>query len=170
MACLAYFPLLQRITTRTLLKRTPGGMSFEKQAVTAKHQAHETDTGSTKVQVALLTERINSLTDHFRTHAKDHHGRRGLLKMVGHPAPAAHVPQAKRPADLPGADRAARAPALAAARDRGRPDRAIGTPFLFLSRDWSRESGTDGTVLTPDSRLRAKTPFTERESSDRTED
>ena len=58
-------------------------MSFDKQAVTAKHQAHESDTGSTKVQVALLTERINSLTDHFRTHAKDHHGRRGLLKMVG---------------------------------------------------------------------------------------
>ncbi|MEP6688499.1 MAG: 30S ribosomal protein S15 [Gemmatimonadales bacterium] len=58
-------------------------MSFDKQAVTAKHQAHESDTGSTKVQVALLTERINSLTDHFRTHPKDHHGRRGLLKMVG---------------------------------------------------------------------------------------
>ena len=49
----------------------------------AKHQAHATDTGSTKVQVALLTERINSLTDHFRTHPKDHHSRRGLLKMVG---------------------------------------------------------------------------------------
>jgi len=58
-------------------------MSFDKQAVTAKHQAHSRDTGSTKVQVALLTERINSLTDHFRTHPKDHHGRRGLLKMVG---------------------------------------------------------------------------------------
>jgi len=58
-------------------------MSFDKQAVTAKHQAHATDTGSTKVQVALLTERINSLTDHFRTHIKDHHSRRGLLKMVG---------------------------------------------------------------------------------------
>jgi small subunit ribosomal protein S15 len=58
-------------------------MSFDKQAVTARHQAHEGDTGSTKVQVALLTERINSLTDHFRTHPKDHHGRRGLLKMVG---------------------------------------------------------------------------------------
>ena len=58
-------------------------MSFDKQAVVAKHQAHSTDTGSAKVQVALLTERINSLTDHFRTHAKDHHGRRGLLKMVG---------------------------------------------------------------------------------------
>ena len=51
-------------------------MSFDKQGTTAKHQAHEKDTGSTKVQVALLTE-------HFRTHPKDHHGRRGLLKMVG---------------------------------------------------------------------------------------
>ena len=58
-------------------------MSFDKQAVMVKHQAHPTDTGSAKVQVALLTERINSLTEHFRTHLKDHHGRRGLLKMVG---------------------------------------------------------------------------------------
>jgi small subunit ribosomal protein S15 len=58
-------------------------MSFDKLGTMAKHQAHGTDTGSTKVQVALLTERINSLTDHFRTHPKDHHGRRGLLKMVG---------------------------------------------------------------------------------------
>ena len=58
-------------------------MTFEKQAVVEKHRAHESDTGSTRVQVALLTERINSLTDHFKGHAKDHHGRRGLLKMVG---------------------------------------------------------------------------------------
>jgi small subunit ribosomal protein S15 len=58
-------------------------MSFDKQAVLSKHQAHPTDTGSAKVQVALLTERINSLTEHFRTHLKDHHSRRGLLKMVG---------------------------------------------------------------------------------------
>ncbi len=58
-------------------------MTFDKQMVVTKHRAHETDTGSTKVQVALLTERINSLTEHFKTHAKDHHGRRGLLKMVG---------------------------------------------------------------------------------------
>jgi small subunit ribosomal protein S15 len=58
-------------------------MGFDKQAVTTKYQLHEGDTGSAQVQVALLTERINSLTDHFRTHAKDHHGRRGLLKMVG---------------------------------------------------------------------------------------
>jgi small subunit ribosomal protein S15 len=54
-----------------------------KQAVVAKYRAHGEDTGSTKVQVALLTERINSLTEHFKTHAKDHHSRRGLLKMVG---------------------------------------------------------------------------------------
>ncbi len=58
-------------------------MPFDKQTVVAKHRSSETDTGSTRVQVALLTERINSLTDHFRTHPKDHHGRRGLLKMVG---------------------------------------------------------------------------------------
>jgi len=58
-------------------------MGFDKQAVTTKYRLHEGDTGSSQVQVALLTERINSLTEHFRTHAKDHHGRRGLLKMVG---------------------------------------------------------------------------------------
>ncbi|MDX2193061.1 MAG: 30S ribosomal protein S15 [Gemmatimonadales bacterium] len=52
-------------------------------ATAAKHQIHAEDTGSTKVQVVLLTERINELTDHFRAHKKDHHGRRGLLKMVG---------------------------------------------------------------------------------------
>lgn len=58
-------------------------MGYDKQTVVAKHRQHATDTGSAKVQVALLTERINSLTDHFRVHVKDHHGRRGLLKMVG---------------------------------------------------------------------------------------
>jgi small subunit ribosomal protein S15 len=58
-------------------------MPYDTEAAAAKYRLHETDTGSTKVQVSLLTARINSLTDHFRTHAKDHHGRRGLLKMVG---------------------------------------------------------------------------------------
>jgi small subunit ribosomal protein S15 len=58
-------------------------MSLDTSTAAAKYRLHETDTGSTKVQVSLLTARINSLTDHFRTHAKDHHGRRGLLKMVG---------------------------------------------------------------------------------------
>ena len=58
-------------------------MAFEKAPTVAKYRSHDTDTGSTRVQVALLTERINYLTDHFRAHAKDHHSRRGLLKMVG---------------------------------------------------------------------------------------
>ena len=58
-------------------------MTYDKQAVVAKHGKHSTDTGSARVQVALLTERINSLTEHFRDHPKDHHGRRGLLQMVG---------------------------------------------------------------------------------------
>jgi small subunit ribosomal protein S15 len=46
------------------------------------HRVNEKDTGSPEVQVALLTERINGLSDHFKLHAKDHHSRRGLLKMV----------------------------------------------------------------------------------------
>jgi small subunit ribosomal protein S15 len=47
------------------------------------YQVHGTDTGSTDVQIALLTERINQLIDHLRTHTHDHHSRRGLLKLVG---------------------------------------------------------------------------------------
>jgi len=58
-------------------------MAFEKSATIEKYKTHESDTGSTRVQVAVITERINYLTDHFRTHRKDHHGRRGLLKLVG---------------------------------------------------------------------------------------
>ena len=58
-------------------------MAFEKGSTVQKYRSHETDTGSTRVQVALLTERIRFLEDHFRAHKKDHHGRRGLLKMVG---------------------------------------------------------------------------------------
>lgn len=57
-------------------------MPVDKQAVARKYAMHERDTGSARVQVAVLTERINSLTEHFRTHQKDHHGRRGLLMMV----------------------------------------------------------------------------------------
>lgn len=55
----------------------------KKREVLAGHRVHEADTGSPQVQIALLTERINSLSDHFRAHAADHHSRRGLLKMVG---------------------------------------------------------------------------------------
>ena len=57
-------------------------MGFDKQTAVRKYQITPADTGSARVQVALLTERINSLNDHFRTHVKDHHGRRGLLAMV----------------------------------------------------------------------------------------
>ncbi len=56
--------------------------SIQKASVVDKFRRHEGDTGSTEVQVALLTERIVQLTDHFKTHQKDHHSRRGLLKLV----------------------------------------------------------------------------------------
>jgi small subunit ribosomal protein S15 len=49
----------------------------------SSYRKHDQDTGSPEVQVALLSERINYLTEHFKTHAKDHHSRRGLLKLVG---------------------------------------------------------------------------------------
>ncbi len=58
-------------------------MPLQKSSTIQKYQAHGKDTGSAKVQIALLTERINYLTNHFKVHAKDHHSRRGLLKMVG---------------------------------------------------------------------------------------
>ena len=70
-------PLPRVITLST------GLMAFDKATAIRKHGATPTDTGSTRVQVALLTERINYLTDHFRAHKKDHHSRQGLLKMVG---------------------------------------------------------------------------------------
>jgi small subunit ribosomal protein S15 len=55
----------------------------EKLEVFGRHARHETDTGSPQVQVALMTQRINELTEHLRRHAKDHFARRGLLKLVG---------------------------------------------------------------------------------------
>jgi small subunit ribosomal protein S15 len=53
-----------------------------KEKVVGDFKQHESDTGSSQVQVALLTQRINELTEHFKVHKKDHHSRRGLLKMV----------------------------------------------------------------------------------------
>ncbi len=55
----------------------------QKEQVIDKHKKHDGDSGSPEVQIALLTERINTLSSHFKMHAKDHHSRRGLLKMVG---------------------------------------------------------------------------------------
>jgi small subunit ribosomal protein S15 len=60
-------------------------MSFEpdhKREIIEKHKTHDSDTGSPEVQIALLTERITYLTDHFKLHKKDHHSRQGLLKIV----------------------------------------------------------------------------------------
>ncbi|ADL68918.1 MULTISPECIES: 30S ribosomal protein S15 [Thermoanaerobacterium] len=54
-----------------------------KNEIIAQNRIHEKDTGSPEVQIALLTERINSLNEHLKVHKKDHHSRRGLLKMVG---------------------------------------------------------------------------------------
>ncbi len=61
-------------------------MAFQaekKKSIIEKYQLHESDTGSPEVQVALLSERISYLTEHFKVHKKDHHSRRGLLKLVG---------------------------------------------------------------------------------------
>jgi small subunit ribosomal protein S15 len=59
-------------------------LTKEKKAeLAASYRQHPTDTGSTDVQVALLTERIRQLTEHLRTHRKDHHSQRGLMKLVG---------------------------------------------------------------------------------------
>jgi small subunit ribosomal protein S15 len=55
----------------------------KKTELIGKFRTHDADTGSPEVQIALLTERINELTDHLRTHRKDHHSRRGLLMLVG---------------------------------------------------------------------------------------
>jgi small subunit ribosomal protein S15 len=59
------------------------GMNMEKQSVIGEHKLHDSDTGSPEVQIALLTARINHLTDHLKMHKKDHHSRRGLLMLVG---------------------------------------------------------------------------------------
>ncbi len=55
----------------------------KKKTIIEKHRLHESDTGSPEVQIALLSERIGYLTEHFKIHKKDHHSRRGLLKLVG---------------------------------------------------------------------------------------
>ena len=56
---------------------------IDKTATIGEHKLHESDTGSPEVQVAILTARINDLTEHLKSHKKDHHSRRGLLMMVG---------------------------------------------------------------------------------------
>lgn len=57
-------------------------LTEQKQEIIKKYQLHDSDTGSPEVQIAILTERIRQLTEHFKTHKKDHHSKRGLMKMV----------------------------------------------------------------------------------------
>jgi small subunit ribosomal protein S15 len=71
-------------TVVTLGEETMSITPERKQQLIAEYARQEGDTGSSEVQVALLTERINNLTEHLRINLKDHHSRRGLLKMVGH--------------------------------------------------------------------------------------
>jgi small subunit ribosomal protein S15 len=64
------------------LSRDPANLP-PKSGTIAEHRLHESDTGSPEVQIALLTDRINHLTEHLKVHKKDHHSRRGLLMLVG---------------------------------------------------------------------------------------
>ena len=67
-----------------LVEESPVALTKDrKSGIIGTYRTHDTDTGSPEVQVALLSDRINYLTEHFKVHAKDHHSRRGLLKLVG---------------------------------------------------------------------------------------
>jgi hypothetical protein len=73
-----------------------------KTEVIDSHRTHATDTGSPEVQIALLSERISYLTEHFKTHVKDHHSRRGLTEARPTAPPAAGLPESEEPGSLRG--------------------------------------------------------------------
>ena len=85
----------------------------EKQQIVGQHGKGEADTGSAEVQIALLTRRINDLTEHLRQHSKDHHSRRGLLKLVGRRRRLLNYLQRKDLGGLPRPHQGARPQALA---------------------------------------------------------
>ena len=90
-------------------------MTLTKEAkldIVGKHGRHEGDTGSPEVQIALLTTRINELTEHLRTHAKDHYSRRGLLKLVGRRRRLLELSPAQEPRGLSRPDQGARPQAI----------------------------------------------------------
>jgi small subunit ribosomal protein S15 len=77
-------PRIPRGTSGPYVEEPSVALSKDRKTeVIGSYKTHTADTGSPEVQVALLSERINYLTEHFKTHAKDHHSRRGLLKLVG---------------------------------------------------------------------------------------
>src|SRR6266852_2559181 len=71
-----------------------------KKSLIEQFRTHEGDTGSPEVQIALLTERVNGLTDHFQKHAKDHHSRRGLLMLIGSAARCLTICERKTPSGI----------------------------------------------------------------------
>ena len=85
-----------------------------KKSLIEQFRTHEGDTGSPEVQIALLTERINGLTEHFKPHAKDHHSRRGLLMLIGKRRGLLEYLKGKDVGALPGDHREARHPPLTA--------------------------------------------------------
>ena len=106
----------------------------KKSELIGKYGRADGDTGSTEVQVALLTERINELTEHLRTHSKDHHSRRGLLMLVGKRRRAAPLPRAHRPRALPRARRRPRPAPMIEAGRRRRPTSPCATRTATRSR------------------------------------
>jgi small subunit ribosomal protein S15 len=78
-------PLIQEKNCFILSNRRPvlAQSAVKKHEIIEKFKVHPTDTGSSEVQIALLSDRIQYLTEHFKTHSKDHHSRQGLLKLVG---------------------------------------------------------------------------------------
>ena len=88
---------------------------INKSEIVAKYQRAQADTGSPEVQIALLTARINELTDHFKAHVKDHHSRRGLLKMVSRRRKLLDYLKGKNPDSYKGLDRFPRTAQVVAA-------------------------------------------------------
>ena len=97
-----------------------------KKDIIRKFATHEGDTGSPEVQIALLSERINYLTEHFKTHAKDHHSRRGLLKLVGQRRRLLDYLKAQEPRPLPQPDQHARHPQVSRVRRSTESARQLG--------------------------------------------
>ena len=116
----------------------------EKPNIIGQYRTHDTDTGSPEVQVALLTNRITYLTEHFKTNAKDHHSRRGLLKLVGRRRRLLDYSEGERPGALPQADRAPRPPQVNPSRPaRGPRPACRGGRARFAVRSPAPPAATD---------------------------
>jgi len=102
-----------------------------KQELIQQHRTHPTDTGSPEVQIAILTENINNLTEHLRVHKKDHHSRRGLLKNGRTAQEIARLPQEKGHQPLHRADRETRFAPVTRVKESNLTDRTSGRRVAF---------------------------------------